>query len=329
MARQEHINEYFNGRPFMVLCAVALVVTAVVACSLGVQPNPTGENGVFFTLWNPLIPDATLSATVNVLCLLLTGGILLAINKVFTFVRSMTHLFVSAFFLLQMANPSGLVSFNAGTLLALVTVLTLMPLFASCQDHHSQHSIFLIFTMVTAGMMFHYGFLMLIPAYLLGFLNMRAMGLKGVLAMLFGLVTPFWIAMGLGIASPADFALPHYEGFWQMPQEAWASHLTILVAATAVLGAVLAVMNLYTIMNYRLQTRVYNIFFIIVLVLAIIAICFDFKKLVVYLPLLNLTVAVQVAHVHTLRTAAPYRYLFILLFTAACLTSCVANLMQS
>ena len=158
---------------------------------------------------------------------------------------------------------------------------------------------------------------------------MRAMGLKGVLAMLFGLVTPFWIAMGLGIASPADFALPHYEGFWQMPQEAWASHLTILVAVTAVLGAVLAVMNLYTIMNYRPQTRVYNIFFIIVLVLAIIAICFDFKKLVVYLPLLNLTVAVQVAHVHTLRTAAPYRYLFILLFTAACLTSCVANLMQS
>ncbi len=326
MSRQDHINEYFNGRAFMVLCAVALVVSAVVALSLGVQPSPTSENGVFFTLLEPLITHAPLSATVNVLCLLLTGGILLAINKVFTYVRSMTHLFVSAFFLLNMANPSGLVSFNAGTLLALVTALTLMPLFASYQDHHSQYSIFLIFTIVTAGMMVHYGFLVLIPAYLLGFMNMRAMGIKGVLAMLFGLVTPFWIALGLGITTPAQFALPHFEGLWLMTTAAWTSHLTILVATTALLGVVLAVMNLYTIMNYRLQTRVYNIFFIIVLVLALIALCLDFKHLAVYLPLLNLTVAVQVAHVHSLR-AAPYRYLFILLFTAACLASCAFTLL--
>ena len=325
MSRQDHINEYFNGRAFMVLCAVALVVSAAAALSLGVQPSSTSENGVFFTLLEPLITHAPLSATVNVLCLLLTGGILLAINKVFTYVRSMTHLFVSAFFLLNMANPSGLVSFNAGTLLALVTALTLMSLFASYQDLHSQYSIFLIFTIVTAGMMVHYGFLVLIPAYLLGFMNMRAMGLKGVLAMLFGLVTPFWIALGLGITTPAQFALPHFEGLWLMTTAAWTSHLTILVATTAILGIVLAVMNLYTIMNYRLQTRVYNIFFIIVLVLALIALCFDFKHLAVYLPLLNLTVAVQVAHVHSLR-AAPYRYLFILLFTAACLASCAFTL---
>ena len=326
MSRQDHINEYFNGRAFMVLCAVALVVSAAAALSLGVQPSSTSENGVFFTLLEPLITHAPLSATVNVLCLLLTGGILLAINKVFTYVRSMTHLFVSAFFLLNMANPSGLVSFNAGTLLALVTALTLMSLFASYQDHHSQYSIFLIFTIVTAGMMVHYGFLVLIPAYLLGFMNMRAMGLKGVLAMLFGLVTPFWIALGLGITTPAQFALPHFEGLWLMTTAAWTSHLTILVATTAILGIVLAVMNLYTIMNYRLQTRVYNIFFIIVLVLALIALCFDFKHLAVYLPLLNLTVAVQVAHVHSLR-AAPYRYLFILLFTAACIASCAFTLL--
>jgi hypothetical protein len=157
---------------------------------------------------------------------------------------------------------------------------------------------------------------------------MRAMGLKGVLAMMFGLVTPFWITLGLGLASPADFAMPHYEGFWQMPQAAWGSHLIMMVAAIAILGMVLAGMNLYTIMNYRLQTRVYNIFFIIVLLLTIVALCLDFKHFAVYLPLLNLTVAVQVAHVHTLR-AAPYRYLFILLFTAACLASCAFNLFLS
>ena len=328
MARREHINEYFNGRVFMVLCAVALVVAAALALTLGVPPTAVDDRGMFFSLSGPLIADPVSSAAINVLCLLLTGGILLAINKVFTFVRSMSHLFVSAFFLLMIANPSGLVSFNAGTLMCLVTALALLPLFASCQDHHSQRSIFLIFALVTTGCMFHYGFLVLIPAFLLGFLNMRSMGLKGVLAMLFGLVTPFWIVLGLRIAAPADFAAPRFDGIWDFAALQQGGLLAVLAVVTAVLGLVLAVMNLYTIMNYRLQTRVYNIFFIILMVLELFALCLDWKNLAIYLPLLSLTVAVQVAHVHTLRTA-PYRYVFILLFTAACLGSCVANLMLS
>lgn len=323
MSRQEHTNEYFNGQPFLAFCAVALVVATAMAVSLGLQPPFTQGYGIFFTLNEPLIADRALSAIVNVACLLLTGGILLAINKVFTYVRSMTHLFVSAFFLLQLANPSGLVAFNAGTLLCVVTAFTLMPLFASYQDKHSQRSIFLIFAMIVAGTMFHYGFLFLIPAYLLGFLNMRSMGLKGVLAMLFGLVTPFWIILGMGLVSPADFSAPHFDGIWTVTQ---LSRPVIIAMVTAVLGMVLAVMNLYTIINYRLQTRVYNLFFIILMMLALVALCLDWKNFMVYLPLLNLTVAVQVAHIHTLRTAT-YRYVFILLFTIACIASYVANLM--
>ena len=30
MAAREHINDYFNGRPFMTLCALALVAIVVV-----------------------------------------------------------------------------------------------------------------------------------------------------------------------------------------------------------------------------------------------------------------------------------------------------------
>ena len=40
--------------------------------------------------------------------------------------------FVSAFFLLQLANPSGLVSFNSGTLLTLVMALAVMPMVVAC-----------------------------------------------------------------------------------------------------------------------------------------------------------------------------------------------------
>ena len=159
MTTREHINDYFNGRPFMVLCALALMAATAVALSMGVQPAHADSTGLFFPLKGRLIEHGPLSAFINVACLLATGGIMLALNKVFSYVRAVTHLFVSAFFLLQVANPAALVSFNAGTLMALVTALATMPLFASYQDRHSQRSIFLIFTLVATGSMFHYGFL--------------------------------------------------------------------------------------------------------------------------------------------------------------------------
>ena len=327
MTTREHINDYFNGRPFMVLCALALMAATAVALSMGVQPAHADSTGLFFPLKGRLIEHGPLSAFINVACLLATGGIMLALNKVFSYVRAVTHLFVSAFFLLQVAHPAALVSFNAGTLMALVTALATMPLFASYQDRHSQRSIFLIFTLVATGSMFHYGFLMLIPAFLLGFLNMGVLNLKGLLAMLFGLVTPFWIVLGLGIVHPADFILPHINGIWTLTGQPWTNLVLVLAVVTALLGIVLAVMNLMTIMNYRMQTRVYNAFYVFVLVMAVIAICIDYSNVAVYLPLLGLMTAVQIAHFHTLRNTFQYRYILILLFIGGCVGLFAANVL--
>ena len=315
MTRSEHINEYFNGRGFMLFCALMLVAVTIVALAIGVEPTNIQGEGIFFTLQGAFIETGPVSAAINVLCLLATGGILLALNKVFTFVRSMTHLFVSAFFLLQLAHPSGLVSLNAGTLLGLMGAVTLMPLFASFQDSHAQRSIFLIFALVATGVMFHYGFLMLIPVYLLGFANMRVLDFKGVLAMLIGLVTPFWIVMGLGIASPSDAHLPQWA-LMERPQ------LTIqfgMALATSAIGIALMIMNLLTVVNYRMQPRVYNISLMIMLVMVIITLCLDYHDLAVFLPLLNLMVAVQMAQAYTLGASFRFRNLFVLLLMVVCL----------
>lgn len=311
----------------MILCALALMGAAAVALMTGVKPATSEGTGIFFSLRGTLIEAGPVSALINVAGILATGGIMLALNKVFSYVRSVTHLFVSAFFLLQVAHPSGLVSFNTGTLLCLVTALAIMPLFSSYQDRHSQRSIFLIFALIATGSMFHYGFLVLIPAFLLGFMNMGVFNLKGLLAMFFGLVTPFWILLGLGIATPADFVMPQVDGVWNL---AGKSRMTLVLASlTALLGIVLAVMNLMTIMNYRMQTRVYNAFFVFVLAALLIALCLDFGNVAIYLPLLGLMVAVQIAHVHTLRTTMQYRYVFILLFIAGCIGFFAINLKMS
>ncbi len=324
MARNESINEYFNARSFMLLCALALVAVTAVAWALGVEPISIQGQGIFFSLQGTFIEAGPMSAAINVLCLLVTGGIMLALNKVFTFVRSMTRLFVSAFFLLMLANPSCLVSLNAGTLLCLVSAVSLLQLFASFQDSHAQRSIFLIFALIATGTMFHYGFLVLVPAYLLGFANMRVLNIKGMLAMLIGLVTPFWIVLGLGIVSPSDAHLPQ----WLLMERPQVSLQLGIAAATAVLGIVLMAMNLLTIVNYRMQPRVYNIFLMILLVTVVIAACLDYHDLAVFLPLLNLMVAVQLAQAHTLGTSFHYRFILILLFTSICLAVAAYSLLS-
>ena len=102
----------------------------------------------------------------------------------------------------------------------------------------------------------------------------------------------------------------------------------ILAAATAILGIVLAVSNLFTIMNYRMQTRVYNVFFIILLVMVVIAIAVGLQSIQTLLPLLSLMVAVQVAQAHTIRTAVHHRYVLMLIFIACCVGLAAAQILK-
>ena len=141
--------------------------------------------------------------------------------------------------------------------------------------------------------------------------------------MLFGVVTPFWIVLGLGLASPTDAMPPQ----WSLMERPEINLQVAFAAVTAVVGIVLAVMNLLTIMNYRMQTRVYNIFLMIMLVIAILAASLDYHDLAVFLPLLNLMIAIQIAQAFALRTTFRHRYVLILLFTVACLATAAAHLL--
>ena len=315
MTSRDRINEFFNGRQFMTLCAVVLVAVAAAALVTGLPQAQSRGTGIFYTLGDSLIAHGTLSAIFNVLCLLATGSMVIAVNKVFGFVRSATCLHVSAFYLLMAANPAGLITFNAGTLLCMATVLLLVPLFASFQDKHAQRFIFFTFLLIATGAMFHYAFLALIPVMVIGFAHMHALNTRGILAMLLGIVTPYWIVLGLGIASPAGAHAPGM--LWTLP----AGPLIALSASIGVLALILAGFNLFTIMNYRMQPRIYNVCFFIMLLAVIIAMAVAWRDLQVFMPLLCLITAIQVAQFHTLRVKFEYRFVLMLLFIAACIGS--------
>lgn len=314
MIRDERYNELLNGRTFMVATGILLAIMAVQAA--GRVPVAQAGSGIFFDMPAQLMQPGVLSAIINVTCLVAIGALLLLVNKLYSFVRSMTCIFVSSFFLLEAATPVTSSVFNTGTALCLILVLGVLALFASYENLHSQGRIFLTMVILSAACLWQWAFVILIPAFAIGFIYMRAMDFRGFLAMLLGLGTPFWIVIGLGWVNPVEEFNPlHINAVWEALDLSQVRLLITWVAVVATMSVILTVMNLMTILNYRLQYRVYNAFFIVVTLLSVLAICVDYRDMVVFLPMLNLCLAIQIAHSFTLSTM-PKRHFFMWIFVA-------------
>ena len=135
-----------------------------------------------------------------------------------------------------------------------------------------------------------------------------------------------WIALGLGLVSLSDIALPHITAVWDNLELSQVRVLVASAAVTVVITITLTVMNLMRILNYRLQTRVYNTYFALVSLLAVVAMSIDYPNMSVYMPMLNLGLAVQVAHAFTLNTW-PKRHYAYLVLVVLCLGTFFANLL--
>ena len=315
MTRDEHINDFLGGRTFMVLAAICLTLVSLFWS--GLASGEISTTGIFFSLKLSESFPTMLATAINLAAILAIGGATLLLNKMFNFVRTYTFIFVSMFFLLEAASPATAAMIRPGTALCIVAVAGVLPLFASYENTQSQGRIFLTMAILAAMCLFQWTFLVLIPAFFIGFIQMRTMHLRGVLAAMLGLITPFWIVVGLGLVNPvADFHPFEVSSLWEHLQKDQLQLLVAWTSTVAVLSIILTVMNLFTIINYRLQFRVYNAFFMTLNVLVIIAMAADYKDLSNFLPLLNLCLAVQIAHWFTLRNH-PKRHLLIFAIIAA------------
>ncbi len=303
MTREERVDEFFHGWQFMAVAWLAMTVSAIVAVASGRMSYMDQGYGIFFDHGELLFGRPILSVVLNVLVVTGIGMLLQLLNKVYAFVRSSTSLIGSSFYMLTMANPYTAYSFGAGTALAFVLVLASFYLFVSYLNPKAQYSIFLTFVVVTTFAMFNWAFVLLLIAFMLGFMQMQVMQWRALVAMALGVITPLWIVLGLGIVSPSQFMPLQLSMVWATPQLPQLGMFLVSVVVTAVAAIVLTVINLYTIIGYRHQRRVYNAFFMLTGIITIVAMCLFYHDIQVFLPLLNVVLAVEVAHAYTISHA--------------------------
>ena len=296
--RFEIINRVLGGLLFTAMATIALTLSAT-----------------------PYLAESyTISGFANVACVVVTGVMLYFLNKSFSFIRAVTTINVSVLFLLEAACPYLTTGSPKGAMMCMVMLAAAFILFGSYNCRDAQRSIFITFAILMLGAWLHYACIYLIPVFLLGFVQMRSMSVKGFLAMGVGLLTPPWILLGMGIVSPSNLSMPEMQNVWSVlsHNESWL--LLTVVIVEALLLVALSILNLMQIYSYKMQIRAYNGFFSVLAIATLVMMAIDYGNILSYLPVLNCCIAVQVAHTFT-TSSNPWRFVGIMLLVAACVAS--------
>lgn len=282
--------------------------------------------GIWMT-WRclPSIPPAgvlgafpELSCAVNILVILGTAISMIAINRTFTLLRTMSVFFAACFIYITCCTPAVAGVFGPSSVLAGVVIWCMGILFTLYHQRRSDRRIFLIFCMLSAGTLYDWRFLFFVPPFFIGMVQMRIFRIKKIIAAIVGLLTPPWIVFGLDLLPWSHMRPPHIfftspSMLFESPQ-AWPFLCTVLF--TMVIGFICGSTALFRILGYNARARAYNGFLALLGIYTGVLALINFTAISTYVTLLNACVAMQIGHFFR-ATATRRGYIIILLLIAS------------
>ncbi|MDE6081990.1 MAG: hypothetical protein K2F70_06945 [Muribaculaceae bacterium] len=292
---ENEITRFFHNRGGFLFVALTSVVMTLAAYFAGVIPPLTGEDGLFFLPPGEWIANPITSLVVSLAVNFMTGYAMVLITKQFNTIRSLSRLMATFFIIMQTATPALMGEFSSGTFLTAVMVLETALLF-SCYDNKAAiRRIFLLFFILTSCGLCCFSMLLYIPFFLPALAQMRMFGFRQVIAALIGVITPFWLLLGFGIITLDDFYIPEIYTIVNCIPSLTLPQLSVIVLTT-LSGIIFMVSNLMKLLSYNAQIRAYNGFLLLMFFATLLLMFVDTNSITVYIPMLNLTAAYQIAH---------------------------------
>lgn len=257
-----------------------MCVTAIVAAL--VAPAPTPVQGIVAAM---------------VIATLLFG-----LNKGFFLTHSTSPLCAGVFMLLEGACPGAIWPGWQGAALALVTLGCAGMLFWNFQRAAvCTRTIFLIFLLIGTGALFFSAFVVMIPVLFIGAVQLKAMSMRGFVAMLLGIVTGPWLLVGSGLVPLESVAFLQNPHLFALPEGMAQFHLAVSAGGAALACVIFGGACFLTYYGYQSKVRACNSFLYLLTAVAMLLPVVDFDSAEQYLPLLNLCAAYHVAHFATSR----------------------------
>lgn len=279
-----------QGLPALCMALIAWLVMSVVA--IGTPYDLPGCSGTLIDA-----PQCWQLSTASsyLLNLLLTGSCALAlwvINKNYNVLPGPAGVYVALFITACGANPLLDRQLNGGMLAAAITLAGIAILFSLHGRRHAPMSCLMLFSLIGWGSMLQSCCVLLAPVFLLGVLLLRSLRLRELLASIIGLILPYWIICGLGIASLSDINMPelllvsHIEG-----EPAAVLHSLLSAAIPAFIMLLLIAYNAMNSASEGVKMIAYHSFINLLGLCCILFICIDVSRIAAYSAILYICLA--------------------------------------
>lgn len=292
---EHEITRFFHSRSGFVIASIIAVTATLVAFYTGViQPAPSGD-GLIYATPSHWITSPLASLVASLIANLAIGYAMVVISKQFNVMRSLSRLVATMYILMQAATPMVMGQFYGGTLMSVTLILATAILFTTFASKTSVRRVFLLFFTITTGSLWCAPSILYIPILFIALAQMRIFRLRFIVAAIIGIVTPLWILLGFGLITPEQLNPPHVIS---IPGSISSIPFDLLPAAmlTATLGLFFFMGNLMKILSYNAQIRAYNGYIILLQFSTFVMMIVNVDGFADYLPVLNMTVAYQIAH---------------------------------
>ena len=291
-----------HSRLALFMTLVIMIVATLYASSLG-DIMPVGEQRGIIGNVGTCYLDGTSGLWVNILAVAVVIAMMVYINKAFTIPRTITLIYATFFCVFQTATPAVCTRFYSGTVLCMTMTLSMILMFNSFSQMNAERRVVMVFFLLSSAIAIDYAYAVYIPVFLIACAQMRIFCMRVCLAAGLGLLTPWWLLLGFGIVTPADFHMPDFssaiDGF---------GRTSFILAVTLGLTIVLVISSyllcVLKIMTYNARTRACNgLMTLVTLTTVILAIC-DFGNVIIYIPLLNFGAAFLLSQLFIIRNTA-------------------------
>lgn len=293
------ISKVLHSRGIVLIVWMAVLVALWQVFVTGDYVPVSGDRGFALRSANEWLPAgwpdflAAMAANVSL------GLVLLAINKFFNILRSMTALYLTLLAVMLLSTPSAAVQLYTGPVLALALGGALLLLFDSYGGHFPAYRVFIVMATFSFLAATQYCFALYIPALLIACSQMRILNRHSAVAALLGIITPWWIMFGFGFISPQDIEMPDFRSLFGVPD--YSGMILMLASAgfTVLLLITVMLLNFFTTIAYNARNRAMNGAVTIVALFTVAAILIDYNNTASYLPALYCCTALQAAHYFT------------------------------
>lgn len=289
------VHRHAMGKEGLALAVIASLAMTAVAFFIDAPAPLQGDTGICFPSPNGWGLSPVWGWLLNTLLLAVTAGMLYGANKEYGLVKGTDTVFVSLFLIMATSNVwvSGL--FSTTAMLAIINIGCMMILYGCYRQNNVTKDIFVIGSILSVGSMFQYAFIFMTPVYLIGTIMLKCFNLKVVPAYLMGLIAPYWVVLGFGIADIDSLRIPDLQHvFDRLGSKSDMLVGMLNIGLTLTIGLLLGLSN--AVKLYAGNSRRRLMVMSLNLLGAVTAVCmiFDFDNLTAYLATIYMVTAVQI-----------------------------------